>query len=95
MTEEIAHQQLIDYIKDKISITPEQEALIKSRFHLQKLKRKEFFLREGDECYSQGFIVEGTFRVFYIDQKASEHVLVSRTGGLETLLLSTVKKKRT
>ena len=41
MTEEIAHQQLIDYIKHKISITPEHEALIKSRFHLQKLKRKE------------------------------------------------------
>ena len=75
MTEEIAHQQLIDYIKDKISITPEHEALIKSRFHLQKVKKKEFFLREGDECYSQGFIVEGTFRVFFIDQKASEHVL--------------------
>lgn len=75
MTEEIAHKQLIDYIKDKISITPEHESLIKSRFHLQKLKRKEFFLREGDECYSQGFIVEGTFRVFFIDQKASEHVL--------------------
>ena len=75
MTEEIAHQQLIDYIKHKISITPKHESLIKSRFHLQKLKRKEFFLREGDECYSQGFIVEGTFRVFFIDQKASEHVL--------------------
>ena len=38
MTEEIAHQQLIDYIKDKISITPEHEALIKSHFHLQKVK---------------------------------------------------------
>jgi CRP-like cAMP-binding protein len=75
MTEEIAHAQLIQYIKDKISITAEHESLIKSRFHLQKLKRKEFFLREGGECYTQGFIVEGTFRVFYIDQKASEHVL--------------------
>ena len=44
MTEEIAHKQLIDYIKDKISITPEHEDLIKSRFHLQQLKKHPFLL---------------------------------------------------
>lgn len=75
MTEEIAHAQLIQYIKDKISLTPAQEELVRTRFHLQKMKRKEFFLQEGHECLSQGFIVEGTFRVFFLDNKGSEHVL--------------------
>ena len=75
MTENIAHEQLIRYIQDKIKISPEQEELVKSRFHLQKMKRKEYFLQEGQECFSQGFIVEGTFRVFFTDQKGSEHVL--------------------
>lgn len=75
MTEEIAHAQLIQYIKDKISLTPSEEELVRTRFHLQKMKRKEFFLQEGQECLSQGFIVEGTFRVFFIDNKGSEHVL--------------------
>jgi CRP-like cAMP-binding protein len=75
MTEEIAHAQLIQYIKDKISLTPSEEELVRTRFHLQKMKRKEFFLQEGQECLSQGFIIEGTFRVFFIDNKGSEHVL--------------------
>ena len=75
MTENIAHEQLIRYIQDKITLNPDQEELVKSRFHLQKMKRKEYFLQEGQECFSQGFIVEGTFRVFFTDQKGSEHVL--------------------
>lgn len=75
MTEEIAHAQLIRYIKDKINLLPAEEELVKQRFHLQKMKRKEYFLQEGQECFSQGFIVDGTFRVFFTDQKGSEHVL--------------------
>lgn len=75
MTEEIAHAQLIHYIKDKISLSSAEEELVKNRFHLQKMKRKEYFLQEGNECLSQGFIVEGTFRVFFTDTKGSEHVL--------------------
>lgn len=75
MTEEIAHDQLIRYIKDKINLNPTEEELVKNRFHLQKMKRKEYFLQEGNECLSQGFIVEGTFRVFFTDTKGSEHVL--------------------
>ncbi|NBR16171.1 MAG: Crp/Fnr family transcriptional regulator [Crocinitomicaceae bacterium] len=42
---------------------------------LKKINRKDFFIKEGTLCKYQGFVVGGTFRVFYTDRKTLEHVL--------------------
>jgi len=75
MTDEIAKKALIDYISSRVNINNDEELLIKERFHLKEIKKKQFFLSEGTKCFQQGFIVAGTFRVFYTDPKAAEHVL--------------------
>lgn len=75
MNEEIAYSQLFAYINSIVSISTEDFHTIKKYFHLKKYNRKEFLLEEGSECTIQGFIVSGTFRVYYKDHKASEHVL--------------------
>lgn len=75
MTDEIAKKALIDYISSRVNINKDEELLIKERFHLKEFKKKQFFLSEGMKCFQQAFIVSGTFRVFYTDPKAGEHVL--------------------
>jgi len=75
MTDEIAKKALIDYISSRVNINKDEEILIKERFHLKEFKKKQFFLSEGMKCFQQAFIVSGTFRVFYTDPKAAEHVL--------------------
>jgi CRP-like cAMP-binding protein len=75
MTEELAKKALLNYINTRVPITEEEGELIINRFHLKEIKKKHFFLTEGTKSFHQGFIVAGTFRVFYTDRKTSEHVL--------------------
>ncbi len=75
MNEEIARKQLIDYINQKIELTPEEQFTVANAYHLHQVKKKDFFLKEGTQCKLQGFVVGGTFRVFYTDKKSLEHVL--------------------
>ena len=75
MNEEIARKQLIGYINEKIELTPEEQLTVANAYHLHQVKKKDFFLKEGTHCKLQGFVVGGTFRVFYTDKKSLEHVL--------------------
>jgi two-component sensor histidine kinase len=56
-------------------ITSNEFDLVKQAFVPRKLKRKEFFLQEGDVCKYFGFIVKGALRVYMLDHKGAEHTL--------------------
>jgi CRP-like cAMP-binding protein len=75
VTEETAYRDLFTYIQQRVSLSEADKAFIKQRFTLRKIKRKAYFLREGDLGFEQAFIISGTMRVFYIDGKTQEHVL--------------------
>ena len=44
MNEEIARKQLIDYINEKIELTPEEQLTVANAYHLHQVKKKDFFL---------------------------------------------------
>ena len=75
VTEETAYRDLFNYIEQRVSLSESDKAFIKQRFTLRNIKRKSYFLREGDLGFEQAFIISGTMRVFYIDGKTQEHVL--------------------
>lgn len=75
VNEESAYQDLFTYIEQRVSLSEADKVFIKQRFTLRNIKRKSYFLREGDLGFEQAFIISGTMRVFYIDGKAQEHVL--------------------
>ena len=75
LNESQAFAQLFAYIKERVRLSESDEAFIAQRFNLRHIKRKSFFLKEGDKVFDQAYIVSGTMRVFYTDQKAQEHVL--------------------
>jgi CRP-like cAMP-binding protein len=75
VTEENAYRDLFTYIQQRVTLSESDKAFIKQRFTLRKIKRKSYFLREGDLGFEQAFIISGTMRVFYIYGKTQEHVL--------------------
>jgi CRP-like cAMP-binding protein len=75
VTEENGYRDLFTYIQQRVTLSESDKAFIKQRFTLRKIKRKSYFLREGDLGFEQAFIISGTMRVFYIDGKTQEHVL--------------------
>ena len=70
-----AQQKLYKYTSSRIPLKEVDFELIKKYYHLRKVNKKDFFLKEGSRNFQQGFVVAGTLRVFYSDAKANEHVL--------------------
>ncbi|AXY74524.1 Crp/Fnr family transcriptional regulator [Paraflavitalea soli] len=63
------------YIKDKVSITDEEFALIQSLGTLKKLQKKQFLLHEGMVWKYNAFVCKGCLRTYRIDDKGNEHIL--------------------
>lgn len=71
------HQNLLSYINQYAtsSLTSEEEALIVATFQPKKLRKKQYFLQEGDVCKYAGFIVKGAMRQYSVDDKGVEHIV--------------------
>jgi len=74
---ELLHQKLAE----KISLTEEEFNYCKSLFKPKKLRKRQYFLQEGDVCKYQAFIEKGILRSYTIDEKGSEHILQFATEG--------------
>jgi CRP-like cAMP-binding protein len=49
--------------------------LLMAHFKPKKLRKRQYFLQEGDVCKYIGFIVKGSARTFTVDDKGHEHIL--------------------
>src|SRR4030095_13869457 len=70
------HESLITYIK-KYSTTPLTEndiEVIKNAFIPKKIRKRQYFLQEGEVCKYAGFIVKGAMRQYTVDDKGVEHI---------------------
>ena len=70
-------EALFRYINDYTS-TPLSESefgSIKAALTPKKIKKKYFFLQEGDVCKYFAFIVKGAMRQYFIDEKGVEHTV--------------------
>lgn len=71
------HQTLIKYINNHVSLplTSDDEALVIAAFQPKKLRKKQYFLQEGNVCLHVGFIVSGAMRQYSVDDKGVEHIV--------------------
>ncbi|MES2573845.1 MAG: Crp/Fnr family transcriptional regulator [Bacteroidota bacterium] len=71
------HEKLIDYISQysNLPLTDDEQALIVSTFQPKKLRKKQYFLQEGDVSKYAGFIVKGAMRQYSVDDKGTEHIV--------------------
>lgn len=68
-------KKLIDYISNRITITQKEQTLIEEAYSILHLKKKDYLFQQGSICQIEGFVVKGTLRIFYSDQKGLDHVL--------------------
>jgi CRP-like cAMP-binding protein len=68
---------LFRYIEKKssLSLKEDDKVHIQEKFRPKKLRKKQYFLQEGDVCKYMGFIVSEATRMFTVDQKGHEHIL--------------------
>lgn len=64
----------IENYSSLILTQPERE-LIAETFKFKKLRKKQYYLQEGDISKYIGFIVKGAMRMYSVDQKGHEHIV--------------------
>jgi CRP-like cAMP-binding protein len=66
-----------DYVQ-KLSgemLSEDDKLVFKAHLKPRKLRKRQYFLQEGDVCKYTGFIVKGSARTFSVDEKGHEHIL--------------------
>jgi len=59
----------------KVSLTPEEEALITIHLTPKKLRKKQYLLQEGDICKVIAFIQKGALKSYSVDDSGNEHII--------------------
>ena len=69
------HESLIKYINSYTStpLTDSQAELIRNTFVPKKIRKRQYFLQEGQVCKYSAFIVKGAMRQYSVDDKGAEH----------------------
>jgi len=73
----IMHKELITYINNHVTspLKNAQIELVKKAFVSKKIRKKQYFLQEGEVCKHFAFIVKGAMRQYSVDDKGAEHVV--------------------
>jgi len=70
-------QMLFDYIQDLSgqTLSEDDKELLMAHFKPKKIRKRQYFLQEGDVCKYAGFIVKGAAKTYTVDEKGHEHIL--------------------
>jgi CRP-like cAMP-binding protein len=70
-------EAFFEYIQDISGklLSEDDMQLLMAHFKPKKLRKRQYFLQEGDVCKYIGFIVKGSARTFTVDEKGHEHIL--------------------
>lgn len=70
-------EAFFDYIQEISGklLSEDDKYLLTTHFKPRKLRKRQYFLQEGDVCKYIGFIVKGSARTFTVDEKGREHIL--------------------
>ncbi|MBS7233831.1 Crp/Fnr family transcriptional regulator [Flavobacterium psychroterrae] len=71
------YQNLLSYINQHTTmpLTSVEIGLIEAAFQPKKLRKKQYFLQEGDVSKYAGFIVKGAMRQYSVDERGVEHIV--------------------
>lgn len=70
-------EPLYKYIENYSSLTlsDDEKQLIHDAFKHKRLRKKQYYLQEGDVSKNIGFVVKGALRMYSVDSKGHEHIV--------------------
>ena len=66
-------QPIVKYFSKILPLNKAETEAVKKVFKERRIKRRQFILQEGDICKLNTFVVEGCFRMYFVDEKGKEH----------------------
>lgn len=68
-------EPLLSYFSQLLSLDKSETEALKLVFKEKKVRKRQFFLQQGDVCQYNTFIVEGCCRMYLVDEQGKEHNL--------------------
>lgn len=68
-------EPLITYFEKLLPLDEKEKSYLEKVFRERKIRRKQYILQEGDVCRFNSFVVEGCFRMYFVDEHGKEHNL--------------------
>lgn len=66
---------LFHYFNKYTTVSEEDFEVILSFFIQKRIRKKQYLLEEGNICKHMAFIVKGSMRKYYMDEKGVEHIV--------------------
>ena len=71
----IMYELFFKKLREKITLSDEEEQLFKTYLTPKKLRRKQYLLQEGDVCKYTAFVEKGILRLYTIGEKGNEQIV--------------------
>ena len=71
----MSYQLLQENMQKNLEISPSELELICNYFKPIEVKKGGFLLQQGNICKFEGFVIEGCFRIFNVDDEGKENTL--------------------
>ena len=68
-------EPLVIYFENFLPLDEEEKTYLGKVFRERKIRRRQYILQEGEVCRFNSFVVEGCFRMYYVDDNGKEHNL--------------------
>lgn len=69
------HDLLFQYTKQFITISEDDFQNFVKYFEVRSFKKKDFALKEGEYCNFEGFVIDGCFKVYFLNEQGNEQIL--------------------
>ena len=67
---------LLDYISKYVTLTNTEEHFLTSKLSSRKYIQGQYILQQGDISQTECFIISGCTKMFYLDDKGQEHIIM-------------------
>lgn len=68
------YEFFFETISKTIELSESDKQVLRNNYLVKKLKKRQFFLQEGDVCKYAGFVTKGCLKTYTIDKNGDEHV---------------------
>ena len=68
-------QPLIEYFNRLLPLDEKEIAIVTEVFNERRIKKRQFILQEGEICKHSTFVLEGCFKMYFVDNNGKEHNL--------------------
>jgi len=69
------YSSILNNINRYVKLSSEEEKALTSIIKTSRVKKRQFIIQPGFVCHSRTYIVEGAFRVYYLDKDGKEHTV--------------------